>query len=352
MRIEETDKNFAVSTSVRRDGLTFCSIEQTPFSIHGIAREGDRFRRLPEKIAASVSPGVHFQHANTAGGRVRFATDSPYIAIHAVMDSICKMPHFPLTGSAGFDVYAGSRYVGTFVPPYDIQDGYDSILDLPAELRDGRVHSYTVHFPLYSDVCSLHIGLQAGSTLQAAQPYSHPLPVVYYGSSITQGGCASRPGNAYENIVSLQLDCDHLNLGFSGNAKAEEQMCAYIADLPMSVFVCDYDHNAPTVEHLQNTHEKLFLTVREKNPTLPVLFMTRPQPHLNEDEKQRLAVVQATYEKALARGDKNVFFLPGNTLFDTLTENTVLVDNCHPNDSGFVCMAAGVIKLLQKILAK
>ncbi len=352
MRIEEADKNFAVNSSVQRDGLTFFDIEQAPFCVHGVKKLDGRYRRLPEELAKRTSAGVHLLHANTAGGRVRFATDSPYIVIHYETDFVSRMPHFPLTGCAGFDLHAGSRYLGTYVPPMDLTDGYDSVIDLPEEYRDGKVHDYTIHFPLYSDVCSLYIGLQQGSTLTAAKPYTHALPVVYYGSSITQGGCASRPGNAYENIISLELDCDHLNLGFSGNAKGEDCICEYIASLPMSVFVCDYDHNAPTLAHLQATHEKLFLTVREKQPLLPVIFMSRPQPYLNAEEKQRLAVVRTTYENALARGDKNVYFLSGNELLNLYARNTGLVDNCHPNDSGFVSIAFSLMQVLRPVLEK
>ncbi len=352
MKIEEADRNFVVKTTIQREGLTFFDTEKAPFEIFGIQKEDGLFRRLPAAVAKSVSEGVFALHTNTAGGRVRFATNSPYIAIHAEMDGIGKMPHFPFTGSAGFDLHAGVRYLGTYVPPMDIENGYESVIDLPVPFCDGKMHDYTIHFPLYSNVKKLYIGISADSRLQQSAAYTHPLPVVYYGSSITQGGCASRPGNAYENIVSLRLDCDHINLGFSGNAKAEDTMTAYLATLPMSVFVYDYDHNAPSPTHLQNTHEKLFLAVRKNNPTLPVVFMTRPKAYLTAEEEERLAIVRITYENALASGDENVYFLPGPSLLDASARDTGLVDNCHPNDSGFVSMANAVTAVLQDILKK
>ena len=350
MKIEEIDRNFTVSTNIDRPDIVFYDCRQTPFSVHGVFYENGRFRRMPEATARTVSEGVFGLHANTAGGRVRFVTDSPYIAIHAKMDNIGKMPHFPLTGSAGFDLYTGRRYLHTFVPPYAITDGYEAVCDLHEDLRDGKSHEFTLHMPLYSDVCELYIGLKKGCTLLSAQPYDLPHPVVYYGSSITQGGCASRPGNAYENIVSSVLHIDHVNLGFSGNARAEQTMTDYIRSLPMSVFVYDYDHNAPSVEHLKNTHETLFKAVRTQYPALPVVMMTRPQPYLNAQEKERLQVVKQTYENAVAGGDTNVYFIPGNTILKPPFTHTSLVDNCHPNDSGFLAMAQAVIGVLQKIM--
>ncbi|MBR6780379.1 MAG: hypothetical protein IKM24_05100 [Clostridia bacterium] len=127
MKIEEIDRNFTVSTNIDRPDMVFFDCRQTPFSVHGVFYENGRFRRMPEATARTVSEGVFGLHANTAGGRVRFVTDSPYIAIHAKMDNIGKMPHFPLTGSAGFDLYTGRRYLHTFVPPYAITDGYEAV---------------------------------------------------------------------------------------------------------------------------------------------------------------------------------------------------------------------------------
>lgn len=350
MNISTIDTNFAVQEQFTQDGICFSDVRQAPFSVHGVFFENGKFRRMPEAVAKTVSEGVHWLHTNTAGGRVRFATDSEVICIRVKTENEGKMPHFALTGSIGFDLHTGARYVGTFIPPFDAHGGFESRLWIPEDLRDGTVRTYTLHLPLYSDVCQVLVGIAEDAALQAATTYTHPVPVVYYGSSITQGGCASRPGNAYENIVSYELDCDHINLGFSGNAKGEDTMIDYLADLNMSVFVCDYDHNAPTAEHLQNTHEKLFKAIRTKHPDLPVVFMTRPQPYLSKDEKSRLQIVQTTYKNALANGDRNVYFIPGPQLLNDATRNTALVDNCHPNDSGFVSMAGAVADVLRKIL--
>lgn len=343
--IANIDKNFEVKTVVE-DTLNFFSSLETPFHIHGLISTPKGFARMPEETAAAVNEGVFSLFRNTAGGRLRFRTNSPKVAIRAKMANIGKMPHFALTGSAGFDLYEGTIYRGTFVPPFDIENGYESMIVLPGI----QERELTVHFPLYSDVLSLEIGLCAGASLLPAADYCKKLPVVYYGSSITQGGCVSRPGNCYENIISRRLDCDHINLGFSGSARGEDAMADYIAGLPMSIFVYDYDYNAPSVEHLQNTHEPMFRRIRRKNPLLPVIMISRPQPNPTAEELVRRDIIKSTCENAISAGDKNVYFIDGSTMLHLFGGDGGTVDNCHPNDLGFMCMAKSIGAVVEQIL--
>ena len=342
--ISNIDKNFAVETKLDKNDIRFYDIDTEPFAVYGLSREDGKYIRLPGSVSETVSPGVHMLHTNTAGGRVRFVTDSSYVTINAVMDGIGKMPHFPFTGSAGFDLYADNVYINTFVPPLTVDEGYESVIEFGSAAK----REITINFPLYSNVQKLYIGLSDTSFVGKASPYKNSKPVVYYGSSITQGGCASRPGNSYQAIVSRFFNLDYVNLGFSGNAKAEGEMIEYIKDLDMSVFVYDYDHNAPTVEHLRNTHEKMFKAIREKNPTLPVIMMTRPKAILTDEEQIRRSIVETTYKNALASGDKNVYFID-NEMLTALCGNEGTVDNCHPNDFGFASMARAVIDVMKKI---
>ena len=342
--ISKVDNNFKVETQLDKTDIKFYRIDETPFKIYGVFKEDGKYRRMPENVAKSVSSGVHYLHANTAGGRVRFVTDSPYIAINAVMDDLGKMPHFPLTGSVGFDMYADNYYVKTFVPPFYITDGFEGIFEF-AEKAEREI---TINFPLYSNVKDLYIGLQEGSVLKESKPYKNTKPIVYYGSSITQGGCASRPGMSYEAIISNDFNYDYINLGFSGNAKAEDEMIEYIKSLDMSLFVYDYDYNAPSVEHLRNTHEKMFKAIREKHPLLPVIMMSRPKHFLTEEEKIRRCIIETTYNNALSAGDKNVYFIDGAALTE-LCKDSGTVDNCHPTDFGFASMAKALSKVLVNI---
>ena len=343
--ISELDKNFKVETKIGKSDIRFYNVRSAPFKIYGIFFEQDRFRRLPEAVAKEVSEGVYGLHAHTAGGRVRFRTDSPYVAIHAKMPRVGRMPHFALCGSSGFDLYVEDRYITSFVPHVDMTDGYEGVKPLGA----AKMREITINFPSYSNVSELYIGLQENAAVEEPAPYKREVPIVYYGSSITQGGCSSRPGSAYPNIVSREFDTDFINLGFSGNAKAETAMGAYIKDLPMSVFVYDYDHNAPTLSHLEQTHERMFLQIRQAQPDLPIVLMSRPKYTLSEDDRARLAVIRKTYENARACGDQNVYLIDGPTLM-AIAGNEGTVDGTHPTDLGFFSMAQALIPVLKEIL--
>lgn len=349
--IAEVDKNLAVKTTIKRDGLCFFDIEQEPFRIYGVFREGEKFRRMPEAVAKNVSEGVHLLHAHAAGGRVRFVTNSPYVALKAqIVPS--KMPHFAISGTSGFDMYSeyegNVRYSGTFMPPFDVKDGYESVHD---HINGWQERLITINFPLYSDVEKVYVGLHADSFIRPAPEYRIAEPVVSYGSSITQGGCASRPGISYQSILSRKLNCDYINLGFSGNGRAEDAMVDYIKSIKMSVFIMDYDHNAPTVEYLAATHSKMFHTIRTAQPELPIVILSRPKYYLTDEEEQRKKIIFQTYSEAKEKGDNCVYFLDGKALM-AMVEDDGTVDNCHPTDSGFFSMANAIAPVLEKILLR
>lgn len=337
MKFSEIAKS--IPTNVGKEDTFFANIEQRPFRIHGVYMGDDgRYHRMPLDIAEKVSPGVKKLSTNTAGGRIRFKTDSHYIVLKAKLGAYWHMYHFPACGNYGFDVYDGTEYKGTFRPE-ERPTEFECIITL------GRGdHDLTVNMPLYSDVCEVLIGLAKDSYISEADDYKYKKPVVFYGSSITQGGCASRPGTCYQNFLCRKLDFDYINLGFSGSAKAEDAIIEYIADLDMSVFVYDYDHNSPSVEHYAQTHEKMFLAVREKHPDIPIILMSRP----SSDIKARIEIIKSTYENALARGDKNVYLVGGAGL------NAIggTVDGCHPNDLGFYKMAEDLLPALKASLEK
>ncbi len=122
----------------------------------------------------------------------------------------------------------------------------------------------------------MELGFPEGITPEKPAPYRMEKPVLFYGSSITQGGCASRPGNCCSAMVSRLLDCMIWNLGFSGNAKGEAELAEYIANVPLGAMVYDYDHNAPSADHLERTHLPFLRTILEKQPELPVVIVSRP----------------------------------------------------------------------------
>ncbi len=350
-RIEDVDKNFKIKTEIDKEDIVFHNILENPFKIYGIYYEVGKFRRMPEKIAKSVSEGVEALHANTTGGRVRFKTDSNYVAISAEIEPIGQLSNMTLAGSTGFDLYVREKdkdaYYGTYIPPCDVENGFEGIV----EFASSKMREITINFPVYSNVTNLYIGLSKDAKVESSPLYRNEKPVVFYGSSITQGGCASRPGNIYPAIISRELDIDFVNLGFSGNAKGEKEISEYIKNLDMSAFVYDYDYNAPDEEHLEKTHEKMFIDIRSNNEKLPIILMTRPKLYslLDNSEIARYKIIKRTYENAKRRGDENVYFISGDRLM-RLAQSEGLVDNCHPNDFGFYSMAEAVIEVLKNIL--
>lgn len=342
--ISKVDSNFKIKKRINRDDIEFYKVDEEPFKIYGIFKENGMYKRLPESVAKTVNEGVYNLHTHTSGGRLRFITDSPYIAIHTIMNNICKMCHFAFTGSIAFDLYVDNNYAQTFIPPIDITDGYESIVDF----GEKKQREITINFPLYSGVNELYVGLQEGSSVSEAAPYKNEKPIVYYGSSITQGGCASRPGMSYQAMIAREFNYDYINLGFSGSAKAEPAIAEYIANLDMSMFVYDYDYNSPTAAHLKESHERAFKIIREKNPELPVIIMSRPKHILTKEEQERRHIIENTYLNAVNAGDKNVYFLDGAALTELCQENGT-VDNCHPTDFGFASIAKALSEVLKNI---
>jgi hypothetical protein len=258
----------------------------------------------------------------------------------------------PLTGSSGFDLYIDDPKTGkstfhrAFVPPYDMTDGYISKISFKTK----ELRYFTIHFPCYNDVTELLIGLDVGAHLGEGLGYLDVAPIIYYGSSITQGGCASRPGTCYTNTVSRILGVDHINLGFSGNAKAEDVMCDYLSTLDASVFVCDYDHNTPSAEHLRNTHYKLYETVRAAHPTLPYVMISRPDYRHHDDSPERKRIIMQSFKRARDAGDTNVYFIDGSKFFEGDMWDSCTVDSTHPNDLGFYFMTRKIGRVIAQVL--
>ena len=363
MEIEKIDENFIVNTNVDEPDIVWHDPLKSPFKLYGVFydTEEGRYLRMPKSVAEAVSSDVAELNTNTTGGRLRFKTNSPYIAISTQMGDCWPMPHMPVTGKAGFDIYRNENgkeiYFRTFVPSSNFKGGYSSKIKTLGNLTD-----YTINFPLYHDVKKLYIGLKRGSILEMSEGYMNTLPVVYYGNSITQGGCASRPGNSYPGFLSRRLSVDFINLGFSGSGKGEPEMANYIAGLKMSILVMDYDANAPTVDHLRQTHYPFYKIIRDKNPDLPIILISHTSAVYDEyyyksavsekwgNFKDRKEVIKNTYDRAIAEGDKNIYFIDGSKIFAGDEWDASTVDGTHPNDLGFYKFACHLEKYLKPLI--
>ena len=351
-------KNMIVNTTIGDVEVTWYNVKEAPFSLHGLhdPLNTPYFCRVPSDVAAATSEGVDKLSRESAGGRVRFSTNSPYIAIRAKFLVVGRSSHLTLISTSGFDLYIdgefGSRFVKEFRMPYDMVDSYEQIVKLDGEV----MRSFTVNFPVHAVVESLEIGLKPDAVLDAPKPYRDIAPVLFYGSSIVHGTAATRPGYIYPAIISRELNLDFRNIGFSGQAKGEPALAKWMATLPMSVFVCDYDHNAPTLEHLEATHYPLYETVREKNPNVPYIMVTRPDywslPRDQEAILKRRDVIMTSYLKARAAGDKNVYFIDGLSFNVAPHQYEMSVDAVHPNDAGFIRMADSIGTVIRHILEK
>ncbi|MEE0930173.1 MAG: SGNH/GDSL hydrolase family protein [Acutalibacteraceae bacterium] len=352
------DKNMIINTSIGDTEVIWHNVRCAPFSLHGLYKPETEpfFHRLPFDVAVATSEGVDKLSQESTGARVRFSTNSPYIAIRVKYRVVGRSPHLTLVSSAGFDLYIdgefGSRFVKEFRMPYDMLDQYEQIIYLNNEI----LRSFTINFPIHAVIETLEIGLKPDAILEAARPYRDIKPMVFYGSSIVHGTAASRPGYIYPSIISRMLNIDFLDFGFSGQAKGESVLAHWLATLPMSVFICDYDHNAPTVEHLEATHYSMYKIIREKNPELPYIMISRPdywtqvaeQPHI----LKRRDVIMSSYLKARQTGDENIYFIDGLSFFVAPHQYDHSMDGIHPNDVGFLRMADSIGTVIRHIFEK
>ena len=365
MKIEDIDPNFKAVT-IGDKPVVYLNVLNKPFSVEGLPWKGEKGRewplvRLPITLKKDeVNEGALWGgQYNTPGATVRFRTDSSFIAIKAKLSYPGDMNHMPRAGSAGFDLYMGPfgncMHCGTAQPnPNEIELERQLFTRDPL---DTGMKEWTINFPLYGGVAAVSVGVAPGSAVEAPAPHAHG-KILFYGSSITQGGCASRPGNMYPSMLCRAVDAEQVNLGFSGCARGELAMAKAIADLDLDAFVYDYDHNAPSVEHLQKTHEPFFKVVRERHPDLPIIilslcnFWRHYGPSSTKDRENRREVIYTTYKNAIAAGDRHVYFVDGETLFGNHDRDACTVDGCHPNDLGFYRMYETVLPVLRKALAE
>ena len=349
MKTDRMDPNMMVHVEAD-DSFLFRNVLEEPFSIHGLRipqEDAPFFHRMPRAVAEQVNPGVARLYSFAAGGRIRFRTDSTRIGVRACVQEMDSYPTFSSMMMAGMDLYLNGEFKGLFQPPSAQMDNYTAVL----ETKQKKMHDVLIHLPPYGCISSLEIGLDADAQLLPPENYEITTPVVFYGSSITHGATTSRPGISYPNMLSRRLNFDYLNLGFAGYALGEQVMADYIAKLPMTAFVCEYDHNSPNAEFLRETHAPFIRTIRQQNPLLPIVLMSRPRARFNDEEEvKRREVVLETYENAKAAGDQNIYFVDGAGILNIFGGDNGTVDTIHPNDLGFACIAKALGDVLETIL--
>jgi len=351
------DSKLDITSGFCERDITYFDVRKPPFAVYGLYnyKEEPFFKRLPDEVAAATSEGVTSNARHTAGGRVRFSTDSEYVTIKCDWERTTRFSHLSVVGCSSFDMYIDtdvpgvSNFAGVFMPPQSVTSGYEAIIRFP----DRKKRYLTINFPSYNRVANLYIGIQEDAILDEGKKYRFEKPVVFYGSSITQGGCASHPGNNYQTILSRHIDFNFINLGFSGSGCGEDTIVDYMASLDMSAFFADYDHNA-SLQGLKDTHLKMYQKIREKHPDIPYIMMSRIDADCGciyyNDTINRRRVILETLNYALDQGDRNVYFIDGESVFRGDYEDCCTVDSVHPNDYGFLRVAETAEGLFHRII--
>jgi hypothetical protein len=314
------------------------------------------FDRLPVRADGVVRPPVWNLSRNSAGMCVRFVSDANAIQARWTLTSKnLAMPHMPATGVSGLDLYVksdkGWRWLGVGMPKEQTNTA-TLAAGIPAGTRE-----YMLYLPLYNGVSSVEIGIAKDKFLAKGPAYAKDKkPIVFYGTSITQGACASRPGMVYTAILGRRLGSPVVNLGFSGNGRMEPEVVKFIAEIDASVYVIDCLPNMSAKEVAANTAPMVQL-LHQKKPGTPILLVedrNYDNSHLLPGPKQRneasQAALKAAYNQLIKDGVKGVHYLSGAGMLGDDNEGTV--DSSHPTDLGFMRQADAFEKALRPILKR
>ena len=313
------------------------------------------FDRLPARAEKTVRGSVWGLSRHSAGLAVRFVTDATEVHAHWNLTSAnLAMNHMPATGVSGLDLYVKTesgkwRWLAV---------GRPAAQETTARLVSGiptGTREYMLYLPLYNGVKSVEIGLPEGASLKTAPARaSGRKPIIFYGTSITQGGCASRPGMVHTAILGRWLDAPVINLGFSGNGQMEAEVATLMAELDPSVFVIDCLPNISAGDVKSRT-EPLVRILRKAHPKTPIVlvedrsyadsFLLTSKRERNETSRVEL---KAIYDRLKAAGDEHLHYIFGEDLIGDDGDGTV--DSSHPTDLGFMRQSEAFARVLKPIL--
>ncbi len=332
--------NAAEATQESDSKLLWYNAQQLAIEGKGWADTEAFYERLPARARAHVTETVWTLSKRTAGLAVRFATDSGTIA--AVWDGGTAMNHMAATGNSGLDLYARreGRWVFRGVGRPQPQRTTATLVSG----RPGELTEYLLYLPLYSPVKELLIGIDPGARL-VRPPAPRTQPIVFYGTSITQGGCASRAGMCHTAILGRWLDRAVINLGFSGAGKMEPEMATLLGELDAALFVLECLPNM-TTDMVRERVRPFVRALRAARPTTPILLVESP---LGVPDNPGNRALREAYADLLQEGVSRLHYLPGDTQLAGPENGTV--DGVHPTDLGFHRMAMAYEPILRAVLA-
>lgn len=297
----------------------------------------DRFYdRLPKNVTTNVNSGVRGMKNHSAGLQFRFTSDSktlsfrwvPIIPHHA-------MDHMPMTGVSGIDIYRFDNGKWKYVKTGRLMGNVVTGEVIRLSWKSGT--PCLVNMPLYNGIKMFELGVEKGCGVKPLPPRASGInkPVVFYGTSITHGGCCSRPGLAFVNIVGRDLDVPIVNLGFSGSGKMEFEMSEHLQAIDASCYVLDCLWNMGDAM-VAERYEPFIRNLRAKRPGVPIVMAEQCDvfcgPPNGKDK-----IIRTLYDKLIAEGWKDLVYLPKTNMYTGDCEGTV--DGCHPNDWGMMSMA-------------
>ena len=323
------------------------------FTVDGLAwwkETSPKLQRFPERMRDGLRPPVWGLSQAPSGGRIRFVTDATELGIRAHFPHLNHMNNMPRTGQLGIDLWVDGEHWSVLIPT-------DSE-DLEASFFEGRAgvrREICMYLGLYGPVQVQAISMNEGASLEPPAPFALDLPVVYYGSSITQGGCASRAGNSYQAVVSRALNLDFVNLGFSGQGRGEPEVAEAVREIDASCYVMDWCQNVAEVDEFERLYAPFVEIIRETRPDTPIICVTPifSTSEVTSDNAVRLdamrEIVRAVVAERRSGGDGAIEVVEGYDMLGP-DDRDGLVDTSHPNDIGFASMARGIELALRRSL--
>lgn len=318
------------------------------------------YDRFPVRAQKELNPNVWDISHSSAGLYIKFKTDAPNLVIRYKVKGDFAMSHMPATGVSGLDLYAldpNGKWClapGSFSFKDTITYRFSNIQVSAA--FPGRSYEYRLFLPLYNSVSWLEIGVPGGNAFNF-MPLSKEKPVLVYGTSIAQGGCASRPGLAWTAILQRALDRPLVNLGFSGTGLLEKSVIDLMAEIDAKIYVLDCMPNLISFSD-QEIEKRLLASVqslKEKHPLVPILLVEHSEGNVDGMlDTGRTAgynrvnkVLGLTYSKLIAAGTKSVYLLTNKEIGFDINST---VDGLHPNDVGMQKYAIAYEKTIRAII--
>lgn len=323
--------------------------------VNGLAWFGENdgeIWRLPKRMKDVVRDEVWELALCPSGGRIRFKSDTTALSMRLEYGDLGDSRNICKIGRLGFDVYADGAYWKPIWPDGPGKCELSLFAGAPKKSRE-----LTIHMPPYFSPKILAVGLDKGAKISAPAPFALEKPVVYYGTSVTQGGCASHPGNIYQAMLGRITNTDYVVLGFSGNGLGEPEMARAVAEVDAACYVCDFAQNNPTAESLRENYGPFLATIRAAHPETPIVCITpiysNHEAHTDHWRAINPAYRQVIRDAVAARissGDKRIILVEGEMLISQ-KDTDAFVDGIHPNDIGFKYMAERLAPALRTALA-